>query len=174
VTGRIQPTRIRALVAIAVVTGAVAWSAVLLWDDREGSVPTVPWTAPLVLGFLAAVVGAFAWVLHSRFAAVRARDPDARPVDPLAAARALGIAKASALVGALVAGLYAGVGLYFARDLDVEVRRERAVVCLVAVVAALALVAAGLWLERVLRVPPDEHDEHGRPDDAGPTHMPSH
>lgn len=162
-TGRIQPTRIRVLVAIAVVTGVLAWSAVLLWDDRQGTVPSVPWSAPLVLGFLAAVVGGFAWVLRLRLAALRAREAGARPVDPLVAARALGIAKASAIVGALVLGLYAGVGLYFARDLDIDVRRERAVVCLLAVVAALLLIVAGLLLERVLRIPPDQEDEPGEP-----------
>ncbi len=157
-TGHIQPTRIRVLAGVAVVVGVLAWAAALLWDDRRGTLPSVPWSAPLVLGFLAAVVGSLAWVLRTRFNALRAGRVDARPVDPMFASRSLGLAKASALVGALVAGLYAGFGVFLARDLAVDVRRERALLCLVAVVAAVLLAVAGLWLERVLRVPPDEDD----------------
>src|SRR4029450_12344124 len=95
--------------------------------------------------------------------------PDARPVDPGFAARALGLAKASALVGALVAGLYAGYGIFLPRHLEMADRRDRAFVCLFAVVAAVLLAAAGLWLERVLRGPPGgmERPAEARPDAGG-------
>jgi MFS family permease len=156
VSGHIQPTRLAVLIGIAVLAGAVSWGAALIYDNRTGTPPGVPWTAPLVIGFLAAVVFSVAVALRSRLAGLRAGRPDARSVDPGFAARALGLAKASALVGALVAGLYAGYGIFLARHLEMDDRRDRAFVCLFAVVAAVLLAAAGLWLERVLRVPPDE------------------
>lgn len=155
-SGHIQPTRLAVLIGIAVLTGAVSWGAALIYDNRTGTPLGVPLSVPLVLGFLAAVVFFVAVALRSRLAALRAGRPDARPVDPGFAARALGIAKASALVGALFAGVYAGYGIFLARHLEMDDRRDRAFVCLFAVVAAVLLAAAGLWLERVLRVPPDE------------------
>jgi Protein of unknown function (DUF3180) len=162
VSGHIQPTRVAVLVGVAVLTGAVVWGIAQVYDDRTGNQPGVPWTVVFVLGFLAAVVFAMALALHSRLAALRAGRVDARPVDPGFAARALGVAKASSLVGALFAGIYAGYGIFLAGDLGTSGRRDRAVVCLAAVVAAILLAAAGLWLERVLRVPPDEREP---PDD---------
>jgi hypothetical protein len=156
VSGHIQPTRLAVLIGIAVLTGAVAWGAALIYDAWTGSPPGVPWTALFVLGFLAAVVFTVAAMLRSRLAALRAGRVDARPVDPGFAARSVGLGKASALVGAFFAGLYAGYGIFLAGDLNMDDRRERAFVCLLAVVAAILLAAAGLWLERVLRVPPDE------------------
>ncbi len=163
--GQIQPTRVAVLIAVAVVTGAVAWGIALVYDDRTGKQWAVPWSVVFVLGFLAAVVFAMALALRSRLAALRAGRPDARPVDPVFAARSLLVAKASSLAGALIAGLYAGYGIFLAGNLNMADRRDRAIVCLVAVIAAVLLAAAGLWLERVLRVPPDElepPDDHFR------------
>lgn len=164
--GHIRPTRLAVLIGLSVLTGAVSWGAALIYDNRTGTPPGVPWTAPLVLGFLAAVVFSVAVALRSRLAGLRAGRPDARSVDPGFAARALGLAKASALVGSLVAGLYAGYGIFLARHLDMDDRRDRAFVCLFAVVAAVLLAAAGLWLERVLRVPPDEMEPPEDPTQA--------
>ena len=43
--------------------------------------------------------------------------------------------------------------------LDIEPRRDRAVICLVALLAAVgAARLAGLWLERLCRVPPSDAD----------------
>ena len=164
-TGRIQPTKIRMLVLVAVLTGVVAWAGAVLWDNEKDWLPSVPVSAPLVLGFLAAIVGAIARGLSSRLSALRSGSADARPVDPVFTARALGLAKASAIVGALIAGLYGGFGVFLAADLDAEARREGALAAVFAVIAAVLLAAAGIWLERVLRVPPDE-DESRREDAA--------
>lgn len=160
-TGRIQPTRIRSLFLVAIVTGALSWGGSVLWDNQKDWLPSVPVSAPLVLGFLAAIVAAIARGLSTRLSALRARRADARPVDPVFAARALGLAKASAIVGALVAGFYGGFGIFLAADLDAAARREGALAALFAVIAAVLLAAAGVWLERVLRVPPeDDEDRH--------------
>jgi len=156
-----EPTKIARLAGLMVVVGALSWLITWFWEHRGNDLPTVPWSAPIVLAFLAAVVASITVALRVRFAALRDHNPAAKLVDPLFAARALGIAKASALVGAIVAGIYGGYAAFLARDLSLDTRRERAIVSLIATLAAIALAAAGVWLERVLRVPPEE-DERKR------------
>src|SRR5262245_63290094 len=80
VSGHIQPTRLAVLISVAILTGALSWSAALIYDHRTGTPPGVPWSVPLVLGFLAAVVFSVALALRSRLAGLRAGHPDARPV----------------------------------------------------------------------------------------------
>jgi hypothetical protein len=67
------------------------------------------------------------------------------------------LAKAASHAGALLIGAYAGVVLYLLGGDESPLRRERALVAGAAALASVALVAAGLFLERVCRVqPPDE------------------
>ena len=97
---------------------------------------------------LAFVVAASAVALRRRLRG----GPERKPVQPLGAARMAVLGKASAHVGPLLGGCYAGYALLLLPALDVEVRRDRATVAVVAFVASLLLTAAGLWLERICRV----------------------
>ncbi|MDI2127994.1 DUF3180 domain-containing protein [Yinghuangia seranimata] len=150
-----KPTRPTVLLGVAVATGALAYGGINLWLTR-GTPPGVPVLAPFVLLLLAGVALATGLALRSRFKAQRERRVDAKPVDPLTAARAVVFAKASSLVAALIAGLYGGYGLYLWMHLDNEVRRQQAARCGYSVGAAVLLVLAALFLERVCRVPEDE------------------
>ena len=123
-SGHIQPTRLAVLIGMAVLTGAIAWGGALVYNDQSGNQPGVPWTAVFVLAFLAAVVFAIALVLRTRLAALRAGRVDARPVDPGFAARSLGLAKASALVGAVIVGVYAFRAYVDREATEDEVERE--------------------------------------------------
>jgi hypothetical protein len=67
-------------------------------------------------------------------------------------ARMAVLGKASSHVGPLVGGLYVGYLLLLLPALDIDSRRERALLCLVALAAAILLTAAGLLLERTCRV----------------------
>jgi hypothetical protein len=88
------------------------------------------------------------------------RRPGREPVDALAVARYVVLAKASSLAGAIFAGFYAGlVGWLFlerTRAADNDIPAATA-----GLVASLALVGAALWLERSCRVPkrPDDENE---------------
>lgn len=159
-----KPTRPAVLLGIAVATGALSYGGIDLWLTR-GTPPGVPVLAPFVLLTLAVVALASALSLRSRFKAQRAGRVDAKPVDPLTAARAVVFAKASSLVAALIAGLYGGYGLYLWLHLDNDVRREQAARCGFSVGAAVLLVLAALFLERVCRVPEDP-DQQNRPTGA--------
>ena len=74
-------------------------------------------------------------------------------------ARMAVLGKASAHVGPLVGGLYLGYLLVLLPDLEIGSRREPRMLCLVAVLAAVLLSAAGLLLERLCRVPPSSTDD---------------
>ncbi|MGK4908193.1 DUF3180 domain-containing protein [Streptomyces albus] len=157
--------RVRTLAALFVVAGVLSWGGARLWDSL-GTLPGVPVAAPIVLGAIAAVLLATALSLRSRLKAQRERVPDAKGVDPMMAARAVLFGQASALVAALVAGMYGGVGVFLGLErADVPARVGQALYAGLAAVAGIAVIAAALFLERVCRLPDDEDD--GRPPRAG-------
>jgi hypothetical protein len=155
-----KPTRPSVLVVVALVAAALAYGAARLWDHYS-TLPGVPTSAPVVIAVLAAMVIAIALALRSRLRANGAGprppgEPMPKPVDPLQAARAVVLAKASALVGSVVAGVYGGYGAYLARNLDISARQQGAEMSGYAVAAGVVLVLAALYLERLLRLPPDD------------------
>lgn len=148
-----RPTRIGVLVALLVSVAAVAWGVLQISANRGATLPPLTWTAPAIVGAVAIVVGVTALGLRSRL-----NRPDKRP-HPLSMARMAVLGKASAHVGPIVGGLYAGYLLVLLPDLEIVARRERSVLCVVALAASIALSAAGLLLERSCRVPPSESDD---------------
>jgi fructose-specific phosphotransferase system IIC component len=182
----VKPTRPLALLTAFLVAGAVSYGGVQLWS-HYGTPPGVPASAPLTPAVLAAIILATALAFRSRLHAQREavrrtlegepappllpgqRAP--KPVDPLQAARAVMFAKASSMVGAIVTGVYAGYAVYLLSNLDVDVYRSRAVVCGITVLAGIAMVAAALFLEYVLRVPPTG-PEDGVPKNGNKTSSP--
>jgi hypothetical protein len=141
------------LAAIAVLAGSIGWSAGLLIDGAGNTLPKVPAAASAVLGLLAAVLVGLALTTRSRLGALRERRPDACPLNALATARYVVLARASSPVGAAMAGGYGGYSIFLAGDLSEPGRSELASTALSAAVAALAVVAAALFLEYVCRVP---------------------
>ena len=146
------PTRPRDLVLPALVTAVVAHLLVRL---TYGSLPTFPLPAgaPLaVLGLAEAVWGS---TLRAR---IRHR-PGIRPVQPLVAARAVLVARASALAGAIMTGVWAGLLAYVApRSADLAAAGGDTAAAAVGLVGALALVAGALWLQHCCRTPDDPTD----------------
>jgi hypothetical protein len=81
---------------------------------------------------------------------------------PLAVARSLMVAKASAWVGALVLGWWVGVLVYFLpRRSWLRVAAQDTTGTVVAAVSALALVVAAMYLQHCCKSPPDrtEHPD---------------
>jgi len=170
----VKPTRPLALAATFLVIGALSYGGVQLWA-HYGTPPGVPASAPLTPAILAVIILATALAFRARLKAQREavqrvldgepsppilpgqRAP--KPLDPLQAARAVMFAKASSMVGAIVSGVYAGYGVFLLGKLGIDVFRSRAIVCGITVLCGLALVAAALFLEYVLRVPPSGPDD---------------
>ncbi|MFC7308326.1 DUF3180 domain-containing protein [Streptomyces monticola] len=151
--------RIRTLIGLFVVAGVLSWAGARLWDSL-GDLPSVPLAAPIVLAVIAAVLLATALSIRARLRAQRERRPGAKGVEPMMAARALVFGQASALVAALVTGVYGGAGVFLLSLLDVPARRDQAIYAGFAVLAGVGVIAAALFLERVCRLPDDE-DEVG-------------
>jgi hypothetical protein len=78
---------------------------------------------------------------------------------PLAVARSVSVAKASAWLGALVFGWWVGVLAYLLpRRSELRVAGADTPGAVVAAVSALALVVAGLWLQNCCKSPDDPLD----------------
>ncbi|MCK1823243.1 DUF3180 domain-containing protein [Streptomyces sp. XM83C] len=152
--------RIRVLVGVFVVAGVLSWAGARLWNSL-GSLPSVPLAAPIVLALIAVVLLATAVSLRARLKAQRERRPDAKGVDPLMAARAVVFGQSSALVAALVAGMYGGVGVFLLEFLDIPPRRDQAIYAGFSVVAGIAVIAAALFLEHVCKLPEDDDNNKG-------------
>ncbi|MFH8292465.1 DUF3180 domain-containing protein [Streptomyces sp. NPDC018059] len=152
--------RIRTLAGLFVVAGVLSWSGARLWDS-VGTLPRVPLAAPIVLAVIAVVLLSTALSLRSRLRAQRERRPGAKGVDPMMAARAVVFGQSSALVAALVAGMYGGAGAFLLEFLDIPGRRDQAIYAGLSVLTGIAVVAAALFLERVCKLPEDD-DEDGQ------------
>ncbi|MGH3498284.1 MAG: DUF3180 domain-containing protein [Nocardioidaceae bacterium] len=140
--------------AIAVVVGLAIGGVFPLISERGNRVaPNVPWSAIGALAFLAAVLGGFAWTtwrtLHRR----------RLPMDARRAVNLLVLGKASALVGALLAGAYIGFGVHYIGSMNVDLPRSRVIHSLLAMLASIGVGVGGLLLERACRVPRDPDDK---------------
>jgi hypothetical protein len=150
--GRVRPTSRRLLAGLAVLGAAIGWTVVGAIESGGGVVPTISWLTPVTWAFLSALLFAGARNTHQRIQVRRER------VDPQRAVFLLMIAKASAFVGALCAGAYAGLALRFVDAFSSTGPRNRVIIAGLSAVIAAAVVIAGLMLERACRVPEDPDD----------------
>ena len=153
---QVTSTPRRALVVLALFGGLAGWLLAVTTQALNVVPPSIPWSAPVGLIVVAALVGAIAWSTHQQIQVRRER------MEPSRAVAFLVLGKASALGGALVAGGYLGFALSFVSRFDAEGPRERVIRSLVAIVGGVGLAVAGLLLERACRVPYDEDEERER------------
>ncbi|QGV79284.1 DUF3180 domain-containing protein [Streptomyces ficellus] len=149
--------RLKVLAGLFAVAGVLSWGAARLWESL-GTLPSVPLAAPIVLAVIAVVLTATALSLRSRLRAQRERRPDAKGVEPMMAARAVVFGQASALVAALVSGMYGGIGVVLLASLDIPARRDQAIYAGLSVLAGIGVIAAAIFLERVCKLPEDEDE----------------
>lgn len=150
-------TRVRDLAGYAAAALLITWPVV---RQVYGSLPPFPVVLPVSLGILAAVEAAYGTQLRARIQ----RRPGTARVPPLVAARAVALAKASSIVGAVAVGSWGGllahtlpqVGFLAAAGPDT-------VTGAVGVACGAGLAAAGLWLEHCCRTPGRPEDERGEP-----------
>ncbi|WP_028807284.1 DUF3180 domain-containing protein [Streptomyces sp. 303MFCol5.2] len=152
--------RIRVLAGVFGVAAILSWAGARLWNSI-GTLPSVPLAAPIVLALIAVVLTATALSLRARLKAQRERRPEAKGVDPLMAARAVVFAQSSALVAALVSGMYGGTGAFLLESLDIPARRDQAIYAGFSVLAGIAVIAAAIFLERVCKLPEDDDHDKG-------------
>lgn len=149
---RTRPRDLLSVGLLAVLLGNLATR--LLYS----SIPALPLAAGVVLGLLGVAELVGGYLLRGRIE----RRRGAPPVDPLLAARAVLVAKASAVAGSFVAGLWVGVLTYTLPQAGtVTAAAGDSVTAGIGLVCALVLVGAGLWLEHCCRRPDDP--EAGEP-----------
>ncbi len=151
------PTRKRDLTAAVV--GAAVVSFLVITVSYRWFPPITVWTG---LSLLAAAIGEALWARYVRLK-ISAGEIGAGPgwLHPLAVARTVLVAKASAWMGALVLGWWVGVLVYFLpRRSWLRAAAEDTTGTVVAAVSALALLVAGLWLQHCC-ISPQDPPEHG-------------
>jgi hypothetical protein len=169
----LNPVRRRDLAVLALGLAVAAW---LLVRAYYGQLPPLDWWLPAPLGVLAVAEALGARTLAIRLAALRAaragkpaaaRPPAAKPrrtapvrlVEPMLVARLAVLAQASAYVGAVFVGVWAGVLLHVGPAVGrLQAAGSDTLTAVIGVVCSAALVGAALWLESVCRIPPEEHD----------------
>ena len=161
-----MPVRRRDLAVLALGLAVAAWLLVRAW---YGDLPPLDWWLPAPLAVLALAEALGARTLRTRLTAQReartragtpaaaSRNVPVRPVEPMLVARLAVLAQASAYVGAVFAGVWAGVLAHVAPSVGrLQAAAGDTVAALIGVVGSAALVAAALWLESACRVPPED------------------
>lgn len=155
-------TRVRDLVAVFAVAGVLAYLLVRFNYNRMPRLPRFAGLAAAVLGIAEAGYG---HVLRQRLrrstdvpvadvrpGGDRRRDPE--PVPALTAARALMAAKATALAGAALAGLWMGVLVYVLPNWSVVAAAQAdGIAALIGIAGSAVMVGGALYLERCCRTP---------------------
>lgn len=147
--GHLRPTTGASLAIAAVVGLVVGWLLRPVMVRINGTAPFVTWVQALALVFVAAALAYVAWDTWQTIQVRHQRPPGNRAVNRLV------LARASALVGALAAGGYAGYGVTWLGDAS-ELADERLLRCGVAAVGGLLMMLASLALERACRVPSED------------------
>jgi hypothetical protein len=149
-TGHVRPTSAGVLVAWGL-TGLVGgWLLRPLARRLADAAPVVTWPQVVALFLAALVLAVTAWTTHR---AVR----DRHLLEPHRAVNRLVLAKACALVGALVAGGYAGYAVSWL-GLEAELAGQRVLRAGLAALGGVLTCAAALLLERACRVRDEGED----------------
>jgi Na+/melibiose symporter-like transporter len=149
------PTRKRDLTIAAVIVAVIGYGLVVL--TYRWFPPLTVWTGVSLL-IVAIAEGGWAWYVRAKIN--DGEIGDARGwLHPLAVARSVLVAKASAWMGALVFGWWVGVlGYLLPRRSTLRVAGEDTAGALVAALCALALVVAALWLQHCCKSPEEPPD----------------
>lgn len=146
---RLRPTSAGTVTLWTVVGLVGGWLLHPVADRFLTSAPIVTWAQPLALGLVAAILGSTAYLTWRQVHVRRERLEAHRMVNRFV------LARSCVLVGALVAGGYAGYALSWL-GVDAELASQRAWRSAAAAVGGAAMVITSLLLERACRVRSDE------------------
>lgn len=146
-------TRARDLVVAGLVTAVLIH---LLVRVLYGQLPPLPTFAGVTLLVLAVIETVLAFSLRTRI-----RNPrGGRPLQPLTAARAVALAKASSLLGAIMLGAWLGMLAYvLPRQAEITAAADDLPSTVVGVICSATLIGAALWLEWCCRTPRDQDNQ---------------
>ncbi len=143
------------MLAVALVAAVAGYVLVQLDYGRIPPLPRFAGAAAAILGIAEAVFG---YGLRARIQADRSDGgrPSKPPVPPLTAARAVMTAKATALAGAALAGLWFGLLAYVLPDSGmISAARSDTATAVIGLCCAAVMIAGALYLEFCCRAPDD-------------------
>lgn len=149
--GHLRPTSPGAITAWAVVGLIGGWLLHPAAERISGSAPVLTWAQPLALTLVAVILGSTAWLTWRTVHVHRQR------LEPHRAVNRLVLARACALVGALVAGGYLGYAVSWLGD-EAELASERAWRAGASALAGVGIVITAVLLERACRVRSDAEE----------------
>lgn len=147
--------RVSVTALVALVVTMLSWGFGRWWISSGHAAPHVGWFAGVLLLGMAVIV-AFAGSRMWRMRRGRTH------VQPIVAARLLGLAQASALTGAITGGLYLGQAIALLPDHDFAGRGEMALRLGFAALGGLTLAGAGLLVQSWCRIDDTSEDGEGR------------
>ncbi len=157
--------RIRLLVAVVAVAGALSWIILKLWTNAGHLLPQASWAGlPLLV---AVATGLY---LAGRPVGRLVAGKATKPVHPLYAARVLVLAQAAALAGGAVLGWYLAQIVLLLPDSDVESQQNQIVELGALGLGAILLSAAGLVVQRMCRLDERDPDDGDDGEPAPPRH----
>lgn len=147
--GRLRPTSPGVVTAWSAAGLVGGWLLRPVAERVDGTAPIVTWLQPLALLFVAAILGATAWITWRQLHVRR------EYLEPHRAVNRLVLARSCVLVGALVAGGYAGYALTWV-GVDSELGTQRVWRSALAAAGGVAIAITAVLLERACRVPEDD------------------
>jgi len=149
----VTPTRPVVLVVVALISLVMGLAGADLYATATGRPMPVPLSSAVTIAAVALVL-----VIWTEYFRRRMRAPDQR-VDPFVAVRSAALAMAASRAGAIICGLFLGIGIWYLFDLNSAAARQRVLICALGALAAFTTALAGLWLERICRLPDDDDDD---------------
>lgn len=151
-------TRWRDLAVVALVAAVIGYLLVR-WNYHR--LPPLPTAAGVIAGVIGVGEAIYGWGLRSRIR--DAGRTGKEPVEPLLAARAVAVAKATALAAAALGGLWIGVlGYTLPMAGDVVAAAHDRTTALIGLGCAVAMLAGALFLERSCRTPDEPRRDETR------------
>lgn len=142
---------VRALGLTAVAAGLIGWVTAL---GFYGDFPPIKPIASVLLWLFAVVCAVAGYVIRRRVAEGEV-GMDTSQLNPVTVAQWLALGQAVAWIGAILAGVYVGVGVYVLPQAAELVAAEQDVPGIIAgSLGAAAAAVAGVWLERGCEAPP--------------------
>ena len=163
---KLGPTRVRDLLAVAAVVGIAMW---ILIHYNYGAFPSLPWLAGISLYVVALLEVVIGFIVRKRVADREIGSANGQ-LHPINAARLVALAKASAILGAVAVGGWAGILVFLMQNGILDVARADRPGAIVGLVGGVLLVVAALWLEHCCRAPDDPTADAS---DAAPDNAPT-
>ena len=148
-------TKLSTIFRFALVAGLLGWFLDSVMYKSAGAYISVGAGTGIGFALIDASMAFWAFMIRDRLPKL-VRDKNdkpqliraARPLEPIMAARTAAIAMAASRTGAIGTGFYSGLIIYALPRINAQSALNHVVLCVPAIIGALAMVVISLWIER--------------------------